>query len=205
MHFETFRAAWSCTIIFTCRCCTETVLAWPCHVKCDHCLVFIKELLTVVSFSWLRNLISRKSSLHYTTRNPAPLSPSPICKKCVLLCGVKNPDIPSSWPLLFSSFAVWCAPSHYTSLFISLSNLKTWWVKGNWNIADHKSFHSAFQQDESSGSTEDAEAPIKTVFVHRAQCASSAPRRDREMTVAVLWWELVISLPQDFNWVLSFL
>lgn len=58
------------------------------------------------------------------------------------------------------------APSHYTSLFPSLSNLKTLWVKGNRNRANHKGFQSAFQQNENSASTEDAKAPIKTVFVH---------------------------------------
>lgn len=48
-------------------------------------------------------------------------------------------------------------------------------------MADHRSFQSAFQQDENSGSTEDAKAPIKTVFVPRAQYGPSGARRDREL------------------------
>lgn len=52
LHIETFRGTGSCTIIFTCRCYTGAVLSQSCHVYYVYCLVFIRERLTVVSFSW---------------------------------------------------------------------------------------------------------------------------------------------------------
>lgn len=90
MNFETFRGAWSCTIIFTCRCYSETVLAM-CVMWLLPGLYLLRsckqQSIFLGAASWHKNLISRTSLLHYITRNPAPLSPSPI-SKCVFCSAV---------------------------------------------------------------------------------------------------------------------
>lgn len=95
---------------------------------------------------------------------------------CILFCG----DIPSIWPRAFSALRPVVLSSHYTSLFLSLSNLKTLWVKGNRNRGRPQSFYG---QHSSRMRTVDPpkDAPIKTAFVHHAQCGTSGPRRDSEL------------------------
>lgn len=97
---------------------------------------------------------------------------------CVLFCGVVgNPDIPSSWPMLFLPHLLLCFLSLYVSAPLSFQPQNLLGKKQS-NGANHKSFQSAFQQDENSGPTEDGKAPIKTGFVHQAQYGSPDPWRE---------------------------
>lgn len=60
--------------------------------------------------------------------------------------------------------------------YLSLSNLKTLWVKGDRKAPTTKVFRSAFQPHENRRSTEDAKDPIKTVFVHQQYGPSGSQR-----------------------------